>query len=96
MSTDAVKTGEPVAVAAADPGDEIRKFNEAGIHAAITKALAQLPDDQRVAVVGHVDTHGEIQAAVMARVTGGWSFVGVLRRTPTKGFVGEAGVLWSR
>lgn len=87
----AVKVAPPEA-----PGEEIRKFGHAGIQSAIDYALFALPPGKTVAVIGHVDHTGHVRASVMAKVSGGWSFVGVLSHTPSKGIVGEAAVLWSR
>jgi hypothetical protein len=92
--TEAVKTGEPIEPPA--PGDEIRTFGHAGIQSAIDSALAALPEGRTVAVVAHVDHTGRARASVMARVTGGWSFVGVLQHAPSRGFHGEAAVMWAR
>ena len=86
----------PPVTPAVQAGDEIRKFGHGGIQSAINSALQALPDGKTVAVIGHVDHQGHVRASVMAKVSGGWSFVGVLSHTPSKGFSGEAAVLWSR
>lgn len=92
MSDTVVKTGEAVE----QDGGEIRRFAHSGIQSAIESALASLPADKTFAVVGFHDLRGRSRLAAMGRLDGGWSFAGVFEHSPTRGFAGEAAVMWSR
>ena len=75
-------------------GEQIRKFADANISAAIDRALAQLPADKTVAVVATANLEGAT-GAVMVRLGDSWSFVGTVNRTWSGELKAEAAVKWS-
>lgn len=92
MSADApaVKAAEAV------EGEEIRRFAHSGIQSAIESAVASIPAGKTFAVVAHYDLTGRARLAAMVRVKDEWSFAGHLAHNPSRGFSGEAAVMWSR
>jgi len=76
-------------------GEQIRKFADANISAAIDRALAQLPADKTVAVVATANLEGAT-GAVMVRLGSDWSFVTTVTRKWSGEFTGETAVKWSR
>lgn len=91
MTEELQKTGVEVE----QDGEVIRRFGHSGIQSAIESAVAGIPADKTFAVVAFVDLTGRARLAAMARVKDSWSLAGVLEHSPSRGFSGEAAVMWT-
>jgi hypothetical protein len=78
-----------------DKTGPIYRFTESGLQSAIDKAIAGIPPDKQVAVIGFADTKG-IGSAAVVRLNNEWSLMGVMDYKWGQTLEFQAAVRWMR
>lgn len=76
-------------------GSHIREFTDSHLTQAVIDAANEVPEGHRLALVGYFNQAKEAKIAVVAKPGKSWSISGVMDHTPSKGWTGEVGVVWS-
>lgn len=76
-------------------GEEIRRFADSNLSASIDKALSQIPEGHKIAVVADANLKGA-GGAVMYKIGSDWSFVTTVHKDFGGDLSAGAVVRWSR
>lgn len=79
--------------------DLIRQFPVSSLRESIDRALATIPEGKHVAAIAFAEAQGgqmRARLAVMARIGGDWSCMGVLEKPWSGKLRAEAALVWSR
>jgi len=77
-------------------GEEIRKFSNEDIQSYVNDALATLPPNKKIAVVGLITLDGKYELSAVYKIDNEWSVVASGYKESGKKFSGQAAVVWSK